>query len=226
MKTDIFRPTILCTAVLGLALILTTLPQRAFAEGESDDYDTIVNDLTNRNRSATISPRLRDPLTDSAIHAGLGFDNNFETVRSYLGRRLPLSQSGVQAAVGIDLFSPHWVAEGSASSFGAENVSNCQVDLHEFDLKILNKGHLSGALNYRVGGGITARYLNVDEPGQTGGRSKVNYVTPASVALIGGEVSFSEHVSAGLDGSYRSALISETIDHVAFDIALHVDAHF
>lgn len=208
-------------------LLLAVLSLGVSSLAQGNDYESIVRDLTNQNRTQNPETRKRDPLADSAIHVGVGFANNFETATSAQGRHLDINQSGIQAALGIDLLTPEWIAEGTARSFADSETSNATVSLHEFDLKILNKGHLSGALGYRLGGGLSARYLGVDEPATaTAPHQKTDYVTPASVVEAGLELLLSPRLSVGFASSYRSALISDTVDRAALDLSIRVDAHF
>ena len=197
---------------------------------EVDDFDNIVKSLSNSTRAkAPSTTRSTNPLDTSEIHAGIGIASNFSSMHTAAGHNIHSTQRGVQAALGIDLLSPDWLAEGTARSFTDQDVPDARVVLKEFDLKVLNKGAFMGMFTYRVGAGLSARYLTVNEHSTDSanpGELKSDYVTPASVFTGGIEARFNKMISFGSDVSYRTALITETIDQNSFDFVVRVDAHF
>ncbi|MEZ4872321.1 MAG: hypothetical protein R2827_08760 [Bdellovibrionales bacterium] len=139
---------------------------------EEDDfysYDQIVKELsgatsTNKTRLKRV---VNDPFSNVLIHGGVGFtssylslspNNDSETITGF--------HSGIEATIGIDLFSRYWQAEGSVRSFGNETINKNQVSLKEFDLKIVYRDYWARKFFYRFGGGIAARYLKFKEAPQ------------------------------------------------------------
>jgi hypothetical protein len=227
----------LVSSLLSLLIFTMFSTPKVEASENGDDYDTIVKDLSNSNRAPLpISPR-SDVLNSTVIHSGLAYASSYSAVRTAGGQRLHAHLQGVQASLGIDLFSRTWMAEGSARSFSDYSSPEGQMSLKEFDIKLVNKGLIAPQLGYRLGAGLAARYMTVNEtvsvpvdsktPGATTATDlSTDYVTPASVIMAGLDLFLSDSISVGSEFSYRSALISQTIDHVAYDFVVKLDAHF
>lgn len=198
-------------------------------DADSMGYDAIVNSLNKEQATQTATSRARQPVKhdessfDSVwMHGGVGFANYIENVRFDDGKSAQLNQKGIQAALGIDLFSPNWMAEGTARSFAEEGDAKVRSAVHEFELKILYKDRFSPRLGFRGGLGLSGRYLSIKRlnlPDE-------EYTTPTSVATLGSDVFLSDRFSFGADVNARNSLIGETIDHNSFDLTLRVDAHF
>ena len=197
---------------------------------EFEDFDSIVKGLSGQSRAkVTTEGTEQSPLDTSEIHVGAGLANEFSTMVIPNGRRMPINQKGIQAALGIDLFSKYWLAEGTTRSFADQTNDRARVQLQEFDLKVYNKGQLTNVFGYRAGLGLSGRYLTITEGPDAGEGSSgrtFKYVTPSSVFVAGLEARFNSFLSVGSDVSYRSALIADTIDQNSFDFVVRVDAHF
>lgn len=193
-------------------------------EESFQSFDSIVDQLTSTRTGA---PRdlSRDLFADILFHSGVGMTTSHLTLRDPAGGEQTGFMKGVEINLGIDLFSKNWLAEGSFRSFGAEEFSNGQVDLNEFDLKLVYHNHLAPYIRFRTGGGLAARYLqyidNTTAPG-----TQTDYTTPSSLFFAGIQAELSRMMSVGLELSYRTTMIDETIDHNAFDASVRVDAHF
>jgi hypothetical protein len=199
------------------------------SDADSMGYDAIVNSLTKEQATQAAVTRARQPTKhdessfDSVwMHGGVGFANYIESVRFSDGTTAQLNQKGIQAALGIDLFSPNWMAEGTARSFAEDGDAKVSSSVHEFELKILYKDRISPRLGYRAGAGLTGRYLTIKRLGF----ADEDYTTPTSVATLGGDAFLNDRFSLGADINARNSLIGETIDHNSFDLTLRVDAHF
>jgi hypothetical protein len=217
------------TALL-LAVLLPAIGQ-AQADEDYVGYDTIIKDL-NREISTPASgtSRLRqrmvstsaDPFDNVWIHGGIGFANTVQTVNPSDGEMLYLNHKGIQASLGIDLFSENWMAEGSARSFTDNENVTTRVALREFDLKIYFKEKTSRKFGYRVGTGLTARYMTIYRPLE----SAMTYTTPASVLTFGMDFFLTDRFSFGADLSARNSIIAETIDRTSYDATFRLDTHF
>lgn len=208
-----------------------SVPTNYDSGSESDNmgYDAIVNSLSKEQASRNATSRAREPVKyeesslDSVwMHGGVGFANYIQSVRFNDGTTAQLNQKGIQAALGIDLFSPNWMAEGTARSFAEDGDAKVRSAVHEFELKVLYKDRLSPRLGFRAGAGLTGRYLSIKRLGLP----DEEYTTPTSVATLGGDVFMNDRFSVGADMNARNSLIGETIDHNSFDLTLRVDAHF
>jgi hypothetical protein len=236
-KTDgrsLFRRAIAPKLVLW-AMTVPLMAQMAFAQAsyEEEDvvgYDTILKDL-NREAArpietqsrAKIQRPSRDPFENVWIHGGIGLSTMIETINFDDGQSAYANLKGIQASLGIDLFSENWFAEGSARSLDQDGVTNStQIQLKEFDIKIMYKDRFSRHLGFRVGAGLTGRYLRVHRPMM----EPVEYTTPSSIGSMGLDLYFSDRFSLGTEISARSALIAETVDRMAFDATFRIDTHF
>ncbi len=221
-------------------------------EEEGMDYDTLLQKLSRREIADT-TPQT-DPFENIKIHTGVGLTNSTFSLHHPNGDSTFASQRGIQVSLGIDLFSKNWLAEGTFRNFGDSRYENANIGMKEFDLKLLYQSRLASAWAYRIGGGIAARYMNInysgkngevsreidipdpDHPGQTIKKTIKEYAkqdaynqqaqTPASVVQAGVLTYVTTGFSVGADASLRNAVIEETPDRMAFDITLRLDGHF
>src|SRR4051812_25818919 len=104
---------------LATVVLLVLAASLSYAAPESPDdtndlgYDGIVDQL-NREQAATT--RAHTPVTHDTssidnvwMHGGLGFANYVQSIHFNDGQSTTLNQRGIQAALGIDLFSPNWM---------------------------------------------------------------------------------------------------------------------
>jgi hypothetical protein len=204
------------------------------AYGDEDDilsYDNIVRDLQQQAEAprAASSSRTRvrgssyssDPFENVLIHAGIGMSAIVESVTLPDNNVTYLNQKGIQAALGIDLFSPNWMAEGTARSFGESEDAVNRVSLKEFELKVFYKRRFSSQLGLRAGGGLSGRYMTIRQADTI-----IDTTTPSSVATIGFDFFLSEGLSLGVEVSGRQAMIGETLDRASADGTVRIDTHF
>ncbi len=156
------------------------------------------------------------------MHGGIGFAGFVQRVRLADGTSYTMSQQGMQASLGIDLFSPNWMAEGTARTFGEDGKERVRSSVQEFELKVYYKDKFAKQFGYRAGAGLTGRYLTIKEQGF----ADREYTTPTSVASLGTDLFITPSVSVGADLNARSSLIGDTIDKNSFDATLRLDTHF
>ncbi len=237
MKTS--KITFLAFAALTLTLFSGPLVQATgTVSGAVDDdeiaYEEIVKDLSkdvskeqrraaaadNTSRASARKSGPQTSLDDVMIHGGVGFTQMFGTV-NHGGHRTHISQRGIQATLGIDLFSENWLAEGSARNFSSYDYGNTNVALKEFDLKVVYHNKFAPKLGFKFGGGMAARYLQISNSGGSN-----DYTTPASVFTGGVELLAARNLTLAGEVSARTALISETVDKKSYDMTLRIDANF
>ncbi|MCB0413463.1 MAG: hypothetical protein KDD50_03960 [Bdellovibrionales bacterium] len=206
------------------------------ADDFEQSYDSIIEELSQTSRTRVSSVGPRDPFANILFHAGVNFATSH--INLHLPQDVILSgfHNGVEFSFGIDLFSKNWVAEGSIRSYGDASLKGSTVSLKEFDLKILNRSHLTRTLVFNTSFGLGARYIdvlyspkadqNVGVSAEQDNTATYEYKTPASVLSFGLHAYFTEALSVGADLSYRSSLISESADKNSIDIALKIDTHF
>lgn len=222
-------------AVISLTLTLFASPlvqASASVDEEEIGYEDIVKDLSkdvskeqrraadNSSRASTRQAGPQHSLDDVMIHGGVGFTHMFGTLNQS-GNRTHLSQRGIQATLGIDLFSDYWLAEGSARNFSSHDYGNTNVALKEFDLKIVYHNKFAPKLGLKLGGGLAARYMQVSNQLGT-----FDYTTPASVFTGGIELLAARNLTLAAEASARTALISETLDKNSYDMTVRIDANF
>ncbi len=216
----------LLVALAGVSLI-GSVSKAAIDDDSSDmNYDAIVDQLNKENATTLRAqqPAAKSSSLDSVVmHGGLGYANFVQGLTFDDGTTTTLNQRGIQAALGIDLFSPNWMSEGTFRTFAEDGDGKIRSSVHEFELKLLHKDRIAASrFGYRAGLGLTGRYLTVkrkDLPEQS-------YTTPTSVLTAGGDLFVNDRLSIGADINMRNSLIGETIDHNSYDMTLRVDAHF
>lgn len=235
MKTS--KNSFFAFSALLFTLVLSPLVQAAGSVSDSVNdeeigYEDIVKDLSkdvskeqrkaidNSSRASVREYGTQRTLDDVMIHGGVGYTHMFGTV-NYGGDRAHLSQRGIQATLGIDLFSDNWLAEGSARNFSSHDYGNTSVALKEFDLKVVYHNKFAPKLGLRVGAGLAARYMQIAN--QTGSN---DYTTPASVFTGGIELLAARNLTFAAEASARTAMISETLDKNSYDMTFRLDANF
>lgn len=209
------------TSLFLSALFITSTSSATYETEDEIGFETIVSELSQNQNTTRIQRPSGDLLNDVKIHSGVGFTQSFIRVDSSSNGELRGFHRGVQATLGIDLFSRNWFAEGAIRSFGETDVEESRVRLREFDLKVAYRSNSESLFGYRAGIGLAARNLKLIENG-----SEQSFSTPASIALLGIDANISRKLSIGTEVSYRAALVSESADRSAFDFAFKVDAHF
>lgn len=226
-------------SILTFSILVTSSIAQASYEGESEDelsFDKIVSELSkSRTKSEPLVTRRKgDPLSQVKIHSGVGFTHSKVQAVSLAGNEIEGLQRGIQATLGIDLFSQYWSAEGAIRSFGETSIEETDVTLREFDLKLVYRDRLGPALKYSLGFGLAARNMTMRENVKSTNtkfttasqdQSK-KFSTPASIIVTGISAELSRTLSLGTEVSYRSAMIDESNDRSAVDMAVRIDAHF
>ena len=208
--------------VLLLSIFTASLPTTYVqaADYEEVTYDSLLNELTlKKNRSIT-KQNNNYRFNDIQIHAGFGLLGSVSSIKTNEGQ-FSRYQDGLQLSMGIDLFSANWAAEGVFRNFGSEKRDNENLSLREFDLKVIYRNKTSDRIGYRIGGGLTTRYLKYNSPTQN-----VNDSTPFSLVSFGMDSFITKNMSIGLETSLRTSMITRTIDKNAVDVALRLDTYF
>lgn len=211
----------------GLALTLAFVQfagsqVRAQDDGTYSSYESIVRDLSSTHHNIRNS-ETEDSIDIIRFHTGVGL------ITSRLSMDLPrgLSSSktlrGYEAWGGIDLFSVNWVAEVAVRTFDPERLGSNEISMKEFDLLVIYNAQLSQPLGFSVGGGMSARYLDITGAPTNFPRSNT---TPASVLTLGLSANFTKIFSLTGQISYRSPLVQDTIDDGSVDGSIRLAGHF
>jgi hypothetical protein len=202
----------------------TMLKVQANFDDDYSNYDSIVRELSTSRLENNNQPPQPDAFDLVVFHMGFSLLNSQLSVD--LPGKLPSSimLAGFEARFGIDLFSRNWEAIGSVRSFNPETKNSIEYKLQEFDLLLSYKSRLSKALEYTLGAGMAARYLDITGNKPEGVQD--SYTTPSTVFLTGLNFYLTRAFSTGVLLSYRSPMIDDTIDEGAVDGAFSVQGHF
>ncbi len=158
------------------------------------------------------------------MHAAVGFVSsrlNMKTPDTYKSGQ---SLSGAEVVFGIDLFSPTWMAEGAVRSYNPETYADTDIQLKEFDLRVAHQDLLRGRLDYRLGAGMSARYLSFGKA--LGADINQEYTTPASVFFAGLQARLTDQIGVAAEVAYRGSLIDDTVDRGSIDGSLRMTGTF
>lgn len=203
-------------------LILASVQVYAFEESRS--YEEIVRELNMGQMTTSIDEQAAFGLGDVRLHVAVGAVTSQAKFRSGNGVRTSASLQGAEAVVGIDLFSREWLAEGAIRSFHREKFMSTDIALREFDLRLVHEAKISERTKLRFGGGVAARYLSFGvAPSPTVANEQT---TPALVALAGIKYRLFSSFELSSDLSYRSSMVSDTIDRRSLDGAIRIGGSF
>lgn len=192
-------------------------------------WDDIVSDLRSSvNTTLPNAPTETDPWNDVEISGGLGLA--FTYMGSIGNENMQASGllKGVSAHFGITLFHPQFLAEGAFRSYASEALSDMvKAQLREFELRLVHANEFRKHTLFRIGAGLSARYLEVTVkyPKDVGDMA-YSQTTPSAVFMMGVARNFGRNVQVGPDVSYRSSLIGSTDDQSSVDLNLKFSARF
>lgn len=216
------------SVVLFSLLAQSLLLNSAWAQSDQDNsffnYESIVSELSSSKTQS--NPSNYDPFADVRIHAGVGLVSSLISLQTFDGDRFSGFQNGFEANLGIDLFSPLWMAEGAIRRYSVSELDRSTSSaLHEFNLKIIYRTPASRSLKLHFGFGLAARFLELKRKIQNQVQNE-EHSTPSSILSIGLESPLSRELSLGVELGYRSAMVRDTIDRSAMDASLKLAAHF
>ncbi|HRO68682.1 MAG TPA: hypothetical protein PL182_14005, partial [Pseudobdellovibrionaceae bacterium] len=155
-------------------------PFETKAQSPSDSFDDLVNELSARQRRNE-GVAAESPFDKIQIHGGMGLINSFSTFQID-GKNSARYQNGLQLSMGVDLFSPNWVAEVAWRNFGLTRDGSEEHSLKEFDLKLGYKDRIEGPWSYRLQSGLAQRELKLTDSMKN---IRVEAATPAILASAG-----------------------------------------
>lgn len=210
--------------IIAVAVLLFQLPlfsQSYYDDEDSIGYDDIVKELSKGKSKTTYF--YNNPFEMIKFHLSVGFTNSIMNLQNQNISESNLALKGVQAAFGIDLFSPIWRAEGSIINYEdySSQESNFSINLQEFDFKLVHITEINSIWSYKIAGGLAARYLQLLTTQGT-----QDFTTPAGSLQFGVLANFGNTFSIGTELSYRRSIISETSDQAALDLNLRFNGKF
>lgn len=194
------------------------------AEAEYSSYDDIIKELKSAEVTSSLSEAQRPSMNSLKVYAGVGLTTASLSLDMPSPFKSNVHLRGYEGFIGIDLFSKYWSAEGALRSYANESYSGSQLSLKEFDLKVAYRNTSDKGVYFRLGGGVTARYLEFSRALRSD--LKNSYTTPASLFSAGLGYNVNNSISAGLELNYKNALISDTVDKSSIDGGLRLTGSF
>jgi hypothetical protein len=207
------------------ATIVMTFVQ-VHASEDLSSYEQIVRELTSPSTTSTRYNTKNSGLETIRIHASVGATATRVNLKLPAGLPAGASLGGAEVVLGIDLFSPRWIAEGAVRSFSQESFADSDISLKEFDLRIMHQVPIWEKFDLRWGGGMSARYLKFSNSFANASEVGLEYTTPASVFILGAQTKFNHAVGITAELAYRSRLISDTVDRNSFDGSVRISGSF
>ncbi len=207
--------------------LLLSAPTLVQAQEDDGHFDKVVAELKAAlNEEQEPAPKRDTDFEDTQIELGGALAGNYLTIGDNGAPEGSAMMKGFDLHFGIDLFSPHWVAEAGFRSFGAEKMaSNYSASLQEYELRIVHKSDLQKKLQLRAGAGMSALLLKTMDS-RDGRYSESLDEAPGWVALIGLDKVVTPKLSLGPELSFRSPLVHDTATRTSLDASLRLDFHF
>lgn len=190
------------------------------ADVEEVSYDDLLNQL-NRKKSF-YSESSSGGFDDVMIHAGFGLTSSVTNV-NINGEDSYRHQNGFQLALGINLFSPEWAAEGVIRNFGQSSSGTETRSLRETDLRFMYVTKTNATTGIRAGMGLGTRYFKLTDEIYN---VYISETTPSAQLFGGVDAYLSKRMSLGFELAGRYALVSRTVDKSAMDLTVHLDTYF
>jgi hypothetical protein len=210
----------ICLLATFSMLVCLGKPARANSDTEEIGYDELINRINTKRAAVTKSDtRSFDNLS---IHAGFGLLSAMNDVKIN-NKDSYRYQNGFLLALGIDLFSENFYAEGELRNFGQTTSGSETRSLRELDLKLCFKNDLVNRTGFHLGAGLGTRYMKLSDPLA---KRNIEDTTP-SFLLSGGIDSYlNKNLSLGFEVSWKTAMITNTIDKNSLDLGIRLDSHF
>jgi hypothetical protein len=202
--------------IFAFALMLIPTMVQADELVQEVTYEDLVQELSARQRPITKS--VESPFDSVKLHAGLGLVNSFSTFR-IREKNSSRYQNGMQLSVGVDLFSPNWMAEAAWRNFGLTRQGSEEHYLREMDLKLAFHDAIDSHWNFRVQGGLAHRSLRLTDPQN---EYSIDENTPGVLASGGLILQMSPMTSLNFDLGGRVPVISNSVDKGSIDFALEL----
>lgn len=216
--------TFLCAfaLALGLATAFHTPHARAAEEGvEELSYQDLVDQLKAK-RKKIIAPQRSNQLDEINLHASIAMASSFNNYR--VGERsLSRGMNGFQIGLGIDLFTPQWMAELALRNFGTRESGTESHALREVDLKVMHRQSLGQKLGFRAGTGLSTRYIRFTDPVHG---INLSEESPNLILSGGLDSLLTDRVNIGAELSIRTALVDQSLDRNSADLMVRLETSF
>lgn len=166
---------------------LTSPNLNSNSELEEIPFDEVVRELNsriNRRQSSLESVNLEDVYDSLKIHFYLALAQSF-TQLDTAGLKHGRLDDGMQLGMGIDLFSPDWVAEGLLKNFGRSKRADTLFALREFHMRLsyLQRAPHAPFL-IRIANGLGARVMTYEDLGKGLSFSEANPIYTLGLGVL------------------------------------------
>ncbi|MEK2690638.1 hypothetical protein [Bdellovibrio sp. GT3] len=186
------------------------------SEYKEVSYDDLVNELSQKKSSFE---QVKKDANGPQSHIGIGYVNGFTNI-STEGESFNRRTTGVQLSAGRDLGSRQTYAEAIFRNYGSNDSFNDEFSLRELEGKVGYTNQIEGLWNYSISGGLSARMMKYVNSSKD---LHVDETTPAVVVSSGIFAQLSKHISIGVEGSARTALVNKPSDKDSFDFAFRLN---
>lgn len=221
---------------IGLFLILISLGLKTHwaqsaspstsSNTEEISFDELVKELNSKVNSQSrvnMNSESKDPFESLRIHLSLGFIQTVSLLQIE-DRSTNRLEDGIQLGLGIDLFSPQWIAEGILKNYGRSTQNDSHLSLREFDLRLnYLQSTPQNKMKFRLSNGLGARYLRYTD--KLSGASQFQ-TTPVYLLGAGLVIPVGNHFDLSVEVQGHLTLVHETIDRHGLSVITRFDNFF
>ncbi len=201
-----------------------TIGQTAFAATSSGSYD--IDDVTPTLHSKQKVQNESSIFDDTRVHVNVGLLESFQSYDIAPGIREQGGIRGFQLGVGVDLFSPNWIAQGVIMNFPATGVDDTTLSSNAFELRIIYDHSILEGVTLHGGAGLGNRFYDIKSQVRSNlAAQESTFNSGAAVLIFGADYWPSGELSAGLELSTHVPLANGN-DPSSIDLAVNISGHF
>ncbi len=162
------------------------------------------------------------------IHLGVSLLQSYQKFNIAPGVQAEGGIRGFQLGLGVDLFSPHWIAQGLLTNYPTSGIEDTTISSNAFELRLIYDYPIMVGVTVHGGAGIGNRYYNIKTQARTGtnvddGQSSFN--SGAFGLVVGAEYWPTGEISGGIEFSHHTPMASST-DPTSYDLGIQISGHF
>jgi hypothetical protein len=195
-----------------------TMRAQAWKESQEDVPAPLQGRSTTKSKK---SPLIGDSTFDEVrIHLGVSLLQSYQTLTVSPGHEIEGGIRGFQLGLGIDLFSPHWIAQGLLVNYPTASIEDSTLSSSAFELRLLYDYPVLVGVTLHGGAGIGNRFYSVKSPVNEG-----SFNSGAVSFVAGVEYWPTGEISGGIDLSHHMPMASGQ-DPSSYDLAIQISGHF
>jgi len=205
---------------LNLLVLACILSLSVIAKADDEDLAP-QNSVSLRDQDTSVFDETR-------IHLGISLVDSMQDYLIAPGVREKGTLRGFELGLGVDLFSPEWIAEGIISTFPQDSISDTNLSLSGFELRLLYEKPIFYGVTLHGGVGLGSRAYNLKtkpRADHTVAALDKSFNSGASVLVFGADYWPSGEVSAGLEVTNHLPMAAGD-DPSSIDFAVKLTGHF